>query len=133
MISSAPPARYTKKPPGISSVIFFSISSAFIEQREKEQILQQRIEEYDKELEVVNQEQLRHMNVIEGLSMDYESIFYANLDENSIHPAVDKMPVILHPANIPVLRDDPVFHIVQIIMAVVDLVPDTLLHIAGVP
>lgn len=54
------------------------------EQREKEQILQQRIEEYDKELEVVNQEQLRHMNVIEGLSMDYESIFYANLDENSI-------------------------------------------------
>lgn len=54
------------------------------EQLQKEEILKQRIEEYDKELEVVNQEQLRHMNVIEGLSMDYESIFYANLDENRI-------------------------------------------------
>ena len=54
------------------------------EQLQKEEILKQRIEEYDKELEVVNQEQLRHMNVIEGLSMDYESIFYADLDENRI-------------------------------------------------
>ena len=53
-------------------------------QRQKEQVLQRRIEEYDKELEVVNQEQLRHMNVIEGLSMDYESIFYVNLDKNRI-------------------------------------------------
>lgn len=53
-------------------------------QRQKEQVLQRRIEEYDKELEVVNQEQLRHMNVIEGLSMDYESIFYVNLDKNCI-------------------------------------------------
>lgn len=42
---------------------------------QKEWSLKSRIEEYD-------QEHLRHLEIIEGLSMDYESIFYANLDKD---------------------------------------------------
>ena len=56
------------------------------ERIQKEQRLQKQIEEYGKELEEANQEQVRRLIVIEGLSSDYVSIFYANLDENWIQP-----------------------------------------------
>ncbi len=56
------------------------------ERIQKEQTLQKQIEEYGKELEEANQEQVRRLIVIEGLSSDYVSIFYANLDENWIQP-----------------------------------------------
>lgn len=52
----------------------------------KEQTLQKQIDAYGKELEEANQEQVRRMVVIEELSSDYVSIFYANLDENWIQP-----------------------------------------------
>lgn len=45
---------------------------------------QLQLEEYDQELEVIHQEHLRHLEVIEGLSVDYESIFYVDLDKNRI-------------------------------------------------
>ena len=52
----------------------------------KEQCLQNQIEEYNLELERINQEQMRRLELIEGLSIDYESIFYVDLDEDLIQP-----------------------------------------------
>lgn len=49
-----------------------------------EQQLQSQLEEYGHELNVIHQEQLRRLEVIEGLSIDYESIFYADLDTDRI-------------------------------------------------
>ncbi len=53
---------------------------------EKERKLQSLIEEYDKERKLINQEHLRRLEVIEGLSVNYESILYANLDTDEIFP-----------------------------------------------
>lgn len=52
----------------------------------KNQQLQILIEEYDKERKLINQEHLRRLEVIEGLSVNYESILYADLDTNKILP-----------------------------------------------
>lgn len=54
------------------------------ENHKKEQQLQNRIEEYNHELKIIHQEYLRRLEMIEGLSIDYESIFYVDLDNNSI-------------------------------------------------
>lgn len=43
-------------------------------------------EEYDKERKTINQEHLRRLEVIEGLSVNYESILYVDLDEDRIFP-----------------------------------------------
>ncbi len=56
------------------------------EKAQKEQKLETLIEEYDKERKLINQEHLRRLEVIEGLSVNYESILYANLDEDKILP-----------------------------------------------
>ena len=56
------------------------------EKKEREKQLQSQIEEYDKELKVINQEHLRRLEVIEGLSINYESILYVNLDADRILP-----------------------------------------------
>ena len=53
---------------------------------QKEQQLISQIEEYDKELEKINQEHIRRLEVIEALSLNYESIFYVDLDKNQIQP-----------------------------------------------
>lgn len=42
--------------------------------------------QYREEMEKMNQKQLRHLEIIEGLSIDYESIFYVDLDKNTIQP-----------------------------------------------
>lgn len=42
--------------------------------------------QYREEMERMNQKQLRHLEIIEGLSIDYESIFYVDLDKNAIQP-----------------------------------------------
>ncbi|MCM1046683.1 MAG: ATP-binding protein [Candidatus Gastranaerophilales bacterium] len=54
------------------------------ERQQTEQQFQSRIEEYDQKMEMINREHLRRLEVIEGLSIDYESIFYVNLDEDQI-------------------------------------------------
>ena len=54
------------------------------ERFQKEQSLKNRIEEYGRELRAVNEEQLRRMVLIEGLSIDYESIFYIDLEKDLI-------------------------------------------------
>ncbi|MCM1495732.1 MAG: ATP-binding protein [Bacteroides sp.] len=54
--------------------------------QEKEQKIQNLIEEYDKERKLIHQEQLRRLEVIEGLSINYESILYADLDTNQLLP-----------------------------------------------
>lgn len=50
----------------------------------REKKLHQIIDEYDQELKLVNQEHLRGLETIEGLSIDYESIFYVDLDQDLI-------------------------------------------------
>lgn len=54
------------------------------ETNKKESQLRTRIEEYDYKLQMSRQELLRRLEIIEGLSIDYESIFYAELDHDSI-------------------------------------------------
>lgn len=56
------------------------------EREEKEEKLQNLIEEYDQERKIINQEQLRRLEVIEGLSIDYASILYVNLDMDRVLP-----------------------------------------------
>ena len=53
---------------------------------QEEQKLRDLMEEYDRERSLINQEHLRRLEVIEGLSVNYESILYANLDTNLILP-----------------------------------------------
>ena len=52
----------------------------------KERLLQTQIDEYDKELKVIHQEHLRRLEVIEGLSVNYESIFYLDMEDERIRP-----------------------------------------------
>lgn len=54
------------------------------QRQESERLLQEQMQGYYDELEVINQEHLRRYEMIEGLSIDYESIFYVNLDANRI-------------------------------------------------
>lgn len=53
---------------------------------EKDQALQEMIEKYNRELSLIDQEQLRRLKVIEGLSINYESILYVDLDTDKILP-----------------------------------------------
>lgn len=53
-------------------------------QKLNEQLLNDRIHKYDQELQVIHPEHLRRLETIEGLSIDYDSIFYANLDTDRI-------------------------------------------------
>lgn len=57
-----------------------------LEKKQKEQTLLSLIERYDKERSLINKEHLRRLEVIEGLSIHYESILYADLDEDMIFP-----------------------------------------------
>ncbi|MCM1145361.1 MAG: GNAT family N-acetyltransferase [Blautia sp.] len=54
------------------------------EKRQKEQLLQERTKEYTQQLQLIHQEHLRRLEMIEGLSIDYESIFYVDLHKNRI-------------------------------------------------
>lgn len=52
----------------------------------KEKKMQTLIEAYDREKKMIRQEHLRRLEVIEGLSINYESILYADLDSDKIFP-----------------------------------------------
>lgn len=54
------------------------------EREQAEQRYQGLIQEYDRERTLINQEHLRRLEVIEGLSVNYESILYAELERNRI-------------------------------------------------
>lgn len=56
------------------------------EKRERERQLQSLTEEYDKERSQLNQEYLRRLKVIEGLSANYETILFAELDSDLVRP-----------------------------------------------
>ncbi|HCT89777.1 MAG TPA: hybrid sensor histidine kinase/response regulator [Lachnospiraceae bacterium] len=45
-----------------------------------------RIEKYNEEMALINREYMRRIETIEGLSVDYDSIFYADLDADSLTP-----------------------------------------------
>jgi PAS domain S-box-containing protein len=48
--------------------------------------LQNIIDDYDKEKKLINQEHLRRLEVIDGLSVNYDTILYANLDTDKVLP-----------------------------------------------
>ncbi len=56
------------------------------EKRKEEQKLQDLIRAYDKERASINREYLRRLEVIEGLSINYESILYVDLDADQLLP-----------------------------------------------
>lgn len=56
------------------------------EKIEKEQKIQSLIEEYGAERKLISQEHLRRLEVIEGLSVNYESILYVDLDADEVFP-----------------------------------------------
>lgn len=53
---------------------------------QKEQQLNDLIDDYGKEFEEINKTHLQRLKVIEGLGIDYDSIYYVNLDKNIIQP-----------------------------------------------
>lgn len=55
-------------------------------QQLKEHELKRQLEKYRSEMNVFNQEHLRRLEVIEGLSINYDSILYADLDQDQILP-----------------------------------------------
>ena len=61
-------------------------SALIKEKNEKELKLKNLIEDYDKERSLISQEHLRRLEVIEGLSVNYESILYADLDTDKVLP-----------------------------------------------
>lgn len=56
------------------------------EKTKNEQKLQSLMKAYDHERKLINQEHLQRMEVIEGLSVNYDSILYADLDRDKILP-----------------------------------------------
>lgn len=56
------------------------------EKKKKEQKMQKLIEEYDQERKLINQEHLRRLEVIKGLSINYDSILYVDLNTDQILP-----------------------------------------------
>lgn len=54
------------------------------ERRLNEQAFQEKLAEYGEKLEKNRREQLRRLEVIEGLSIDYESIFFVDLENGTI-------------------------------------------------
>lgn len=56
------------------------------ERLERERKLRHLIEEYDKERTLINEEYLRQLEVIEGLSVNYEAICYVDLDRDQVIP-----------------------------------------------
>lgn len=56
------------------------------EKMEKERKLQDLIQAFDEERGLINQEYARQMEVIEGLSVNYEAICYVDLDRDEITP-----------------------------------------------
>lgn len=52
--------------------------------KQNEGQLNDRIHKYHQALQVIHPEHLRRLETIEGLSLEYDSIFYANLDTNRI-------------------------------------------------
>ena len=56
------------------------------ERLERERKLRHVIEEYDKERTLINEEYLRQLEVIEGLSINYEAICYVDLDRDQVIP-----------------------------------------------
>ena len=54
--------------------------------RQSERKIQNLIEEYDKERRLIHQEHLQRLEVIEGLSINYDSIIYADIDKNIALP-----------------------------------------------
>lgn len=56
------------------------------DKNEKEKQLNSLIEEYDKERKLIRQEHLQRLEVIEGLSVNYDTILYGDLNGNTLLP-----------------------------------------------
>lgn len=51
---------------------------------QESQVKEQQLQDYSRKMQVINQEHLRRLEMIEGLSVDYESIFYVDLKGDTI-------------------------------------------------
>lgn len=60
--------------------------SLLSEKKKNEQKFKNIIEEYDKERQLIRREHLQRLEVIEGLSVNYDSILYADLDSDKVRP-----------------------------------------------
>lgn len=56
------------------------------EKKQSEQMLQDQIQQYSQKLNATNDTLLQRLELIEGLSIDYESIFYGDLDTDLLYP-----------------------------------------------
>lgn len=56
------------------------------ERLDRERKLRNLIEEYDKERTLINEEYIRQLEVIQGLSVNYEAICYVDLDRDQVVP-----------------------------------------------
>ena len=52
--------------------------------KSKDRQIENLVEEYDKERKLINQEHLRRLEVIEGLSVDYDSILYVDVENDNV-------------------------------------------------
>ena len=68
------------------NIFYVFMGDATEKRRRKEQEVQDLIDEYDRERMKINQEHLRRLEVIEGLSVNYESILYVDLDTDQVLP-----------------------------------------------
>ena len=59
---------------------------ALISENREKQKLQTKIEEYDIERKLIQKEHLQRLEVIEGLSVNYDSILYCDLDSDTVLP-----------------------------------------------
>ena len=62
------------------------IAALISEKKEKEEKIKTIMEDFEKERKKINQEHLRRFEVIEGLSVNYESILLVDLDLNQVIP-----------------------------------------------
>lgn len=84
------------------------------EQERGEQRWRDLIKEYDKERNQLNQEYLRRLEIIEGLSVNYDSIFYVDLDTNTV------LPYRVSGRTEPVFRDRAIMEYSEFLRSYVD-------------
>lgn len=56
------------------------------QKNEREQKIKTLVEEYDRERKIISREHLRRLEVIEGLSVNYDTIVYADFDAGTVYP-----------------------------------------------
>lgn len=75
----------SRKGENVIYVFITEIAESILPVPERQENLQAEEKQEERQLRLIHQEHLRRLEMIEGLSIDYQSIFYADLDEDRIH------------------------------------------------